>query len=63
MEGVSAPRLTVKFYKDRQGKWRWRVIHQNGRKMACSGEGYTRRIDARRAYVSVVTQPTRVVLN
>lgn len=33
-------------YKDRKGKFRWRVTAPNGRKLAVSSEGYTRKIDA-----------------
>ena len=40
-------RLTI--YRDRKGEFRWRLAHKNGSIMADSGEGYTRRSDARRA--------------
>lgn len=29
-------------YKDRQKKWRWTLYASNGKKIACSGEGYSR---------------------
>ena len=29
-------------YKDRKGEWRWTLFAKNGKKLACSGEGYTR---------------------
>lgn len=36
-------------YRDAEGKWRWRLLHKNGNILADSGEGYSRRRDARRA--------------
>jgi uncharacterized protein YegP (UPF0339 family) len=30
-------------YKDRQKKWRWTLYAANGRKIACAGEGYSRK--------------------
>jgi uncharacterized protein YegP (UPF0339 family) len=40
-------------YRDGAGEWRWRLVHKNGNILADSGEGYTRRRDARRAAESV----------
>ncbi len=40
-------------FRDRGGKWRWRLVHRNGNIMADSGQGYTRRRDAKRAIDSV----------
>ena len=36
-------------YRDGAGQWRWRLVHRNGNILADSGEGYTRRNDAKRA--------------
>lgn len=36
-------RMKVTIYKDRRGEWRWTLYARNGRKVACSGEGYTKR--------------------
>jgi uncharacterized protein YegP (UPF0339 family) len=36
-------------YRDAGGEWRWRLVHRNGNVLADSGQGYTRRRDARRA--------------
>lgn len=41
-------------YKDRSGEWRWRLVARNGRIVADSGEGYTRRRSAVRAANSVL---------
>jgi len=44
---------SFEIYRDGAGEWRWRLIHKNGNVLADSGEGYTRRRDARRAVESV----------
>jgi uncharacterized protein YegP (UPF0339 family) len=36
-------------YRDSASEWRWRLVHRNGNVLADSGEGYSRRRDARRA--------------
>jgi len=36
-------------YRDAAEEWRWRLVHRNGNILADSGEGYSRRNDARRA--------------
>lgn len=46
-------KLTI--YCDRKGEYRWRLQSANGRIIACSGEGFTRKRDARRAW-SLVAQ-------
>ena len=33
-------------YKDKSGKFRWRLIHSNGQLIANSGKGYTAKQDA-----------------
>lgn len=45
--------VAYEIYRDRSNEWRWRLIHQNGNILADSGEGYSRRRDARRAVESV----------
>jgi uncharacterized protein YegP (UPF0339 family) len=39
-------------YRDKRGEYRWRIV-RNGRCLADSGEGYKRRVDMRKALVSV----------
>jgi uncharacterized protein YegP (UPF0339 family) len=34
---------TFEVYEDRAGKWRWRLVHDNGNIIADSGEGYASR--------------------
>jgi len=33
----------IQFYKDKRGKWRWRVKARNGRILGDSGQGYASR--------------------
>lgn len=35
--------MRVHVYRDRRREWRWTLFATNGRKVACSGEGYLRR--------------------
>ncbi|MGM0605643.1 MAG: HVO_2922 family protein [Halobacteriota archaeon] len=36
-------KATFEIYIDREGKWRWRLVHDNGNIIADSGEGYASR--------------------
>lgn len=40
-----APQRRVHIYTDRRREWRWTLFATNGKKVACSGEGYRRRGD------------------
>uniref|UniRef100_UPI00248151C3 HVO_2922 family protein n=1 Tax=Halorubrum sp. F4 TaxID=2989715 RepID=UPI00248151C3 len=40
-------------YSDKAGKWRWRLIHENGNVLADSGQGYSSRSKARQGLESV----------
>lgn len=40
--------LRFETYKDRKGLYRWRLVHQNGNKIADSAQGYKRMRDCRR---------------
>lgn len=42
---MKAPKRRVHLYRDRRREWRWTLYAPNGRKVACSGEGYRRRGD------------------
>lgn len=44
------PTYTHQVYKDARGEYRWRVTHKNGNIIADGGQGYSRAIDARRAF-------------
>jgi uncharacterized protein YegP (UPF0339 family) len=35
----------LEIYEDAKGEWRWRLKSANGRIIATSGEGYTRKSD------------------
>ncbi|MBX0321918.1 DUF1508 domain-containing protein [Halomicroarcula sp. F13] len=41
-------------FRDRADEWRWRLRHRNGNVIATSGEGYTRKHNARKGMRSVV---------
>lgn len=42
--------MTVHFYPDNKGKWRWRAVAANGLIVADSGQGYSTKSNARRAW-------------
>lgn len=44
---------TFDVYRDRSGKWRWRLVHQNGNIIATSGESYASDRNCRRGMRSV----------
>lgn len=54
---------TVWIYPDAAGGWRWRFVGSNGNVMADSGEGYTRRGAARRAWNRFVLYQTASKVN
>ena len=35
-----AKKFDFEYYKDKAGKWRWRLVSTTGRTMADSGQGY-----------------------
>ena len=46
---------TIVYYRDRRKKWRWRLLARNGRIVADSGEGYTRKFDCRAFFNRLVS--------
>jgi len=48
-------RATFELYEDREGKYRWRLVHDNGNIIADSGEGYATKQKARQGIESVRT--------
>ena len=44
---------TFELYEDRQGEFRWRLVHRNGNVIADSGEGYATRQKAEQGIRSV----------
>lgn len=44
---------TFELYEDKEGKYRWRLVHSNGNIIADSGEGYATRQKARQGIDSV----------
>lgn len=45
--------ITVDYYVDSQGKWRWRFT-SNGRIMGDSGQGYATKASAKRGWQRIV---------
>lgn len=45
--------MKVEVFKDENGEWRWTLIQKNGRIMADSGEGYSRKAGAIKAWEKV----------
>lgn len=41
-------------FRDQRGEWRWRLRHRNGKIIATSGEGYTRKHNAQNGIRSVM---------
>jgi uncharacterized protein YegP (UPF0339 family) len=46
-------KATFEVYEDREGKWRWRLVHHNGNIIADSGEGYATRQKCEEGIASV----------
>ena len=46
-------KATFECYEDRAGKWRWRLVHDNGNIIADSGQGYSSKRRARDGIESV----------
>jgi len=42
---ASPTKLTYYVYRDRLNQYRWQLVHDNGRIIADSGEGYVARAD------------------
>ena len=50
---VARSRARFELYRDRAGKWRWRLVHHNGNIIADGGGGYARKANARKGLESV----------
>ena len=46
--------MKFEVYEDNAGEYRWRLLAANGKIVADSGEGYTRRDDAHRAIATLL---------
>jgi amphi-Trp domain-containing protein len=46
---------TFELFEDNEGKWRWRLVHDNGNIIADSGQGYSSKQKARQGLESVRT--------
>jgi amphi-Trp domain-containing protein len=52
---ANASKATFELYEDAEGKWRWRLVHDNGNVIADSSEGYASKQKARQGLDSVKT--------
>ncbi|MFW6017753.1 MAG: HVO_2922 family protein [Halapricum sp.] len=50
---LHASQAQFELYEDRASEWRWRLRHRNGNVIAASGEGYTRKHNAKKGMASV----------
>jgi uncharacterized protein YegP (UPF0339 family) len=48
-------KATFEVYADREGQYRWRLVHDNGNIIADSGEGYASKQKAKEGIASVKT--------
>jgi hypothetical protein len=44
---------TFELFEDSRGRWRWRLVHNNGNIVADSGEGYASKQKAKQGIKSV----------
>lgn len=49
-------------FRDNRDEWRWRLRHSNGNVIATSGEGYTRKHNAKKGIKSVVRNSSDAVV-
>ena len=54
--------MKFEVYRDKAGEYRWRLLASNGKLIADSGEGYTRREDAHRAIAAMLLAINDVVI-
>ena len=46
--------MTLEYYRDKKREWRWRIKADNGKILADSAEGYTRRVSCIAAVDNIV---------
>lgn len=59
---TTTSRARFELFTDTAGEWRWRLRHHNGNVVATSGEGYTRKANARKGLASVVANAPGAVV-
>ena len=55
VDETDGSRGTFELYEDNAGKWRWRLVHDNGNIIADSGQGYSSKQKAKQGLRSVKT--------
>ena len=53
VESLHTSQAQFELYEDKASEWRWRLRHRNGNIIASSGEGYTRKHNAKKGMASV----------
>ncbi|USZ69097.1 YegP family protein [Halorussus salilacus] len=53
LEALAPAKAAFEVYEGRDGKWRWRLVHDNGNVVADSGQGYASKQSARKGIRSV----------
>jgi len=52
---AGSSKATFELYEDNEGKWRWRLVHDNGEIIADGGQGYSSKQKAKQGLRSVKT--------
>jgi uncharacterized protein YegP (UPF0339 family) len=52
---TNVSKARFELYEDREGKWRWRLVHRNGNIIADGGQGYASKQKAKQGLGSVKT--------
>jgi uncharacterized protein YegP (UPF0339 family) len=50
---VGSSKATFELFEDSEGKWRWRLVHDNGNVVADGGQGYSSKQKAKQGLRSV----------
>lgn len=55
---MSKPLKQFEIYLGQDGDYRWRLVHRNGKVLADSGEGYKRKVQAKKAAQAIADLPS-----
>lgn len=53
MKSSLPKKCVLEYYRDAKREWRWKFTSPNGRKIACSGEGYKRMAGAENGFAAL----------
>lgn len=60
---MKARKLTLDFFRDRSGGWRWHVKHSNGNVIAQATQGYSRMADCHQGFTRMWGRPVDVTVD